>query len=58
MKKDPTGYNASARAQMERLGVNFSTSRELLALADARPGGLCSTPLPVGMSGTVPSACR
>jgi dienelactone hydrolase len=35
MKRDPTGYNQEARARMERLGVNFSTSRELLALAGA-----------------------
>jgi dienelactone hydrolase len=40
MKKDPTGYNEPARARMERLGVNFSTSSELLALADARPSAL------------------
>lgn len=36
MKRDPTEYNREAGARMERLGVNFSTSRELLALADAR----------------------
>jgi len=35
MKRDPSGYQADARAQMKRLGVNFSTSRELIALADA-----------------------
>lgn len=34
MKKDPTGYNDLALKQMKRLGVNFSTARELLALAD------------------------
>ncbi len=35
MKRDPTGYRQDARAQMVRLGVSFSTSRELLSLADA-----------------------
>ncbi|NQU11292.1 hypothetical protein HQ590_10905, partial [bacterium] len=34
MKTDPTGYNTAARRQMTRLGVNFSTSRELIAAAE------------------------
>ena len=34
MKKDPTGHNQEALAQMKRLGVNFSTFRELLEMAD------------------------
>ena len=36
MKRDPTGYSQDAWAQMKRLDVNFSTARELIALADAR----------------------
>jgi len=35
MKKDPTGYNEEARALMKRVGRNFSTSRELIEIADA-----------------------
>jgi len=35
MKKDPTGHNTEALAQMKRLGVNFSTARELIGLLDA-----------------------
>jgi dienelactone hydrolase len=36
MKRDPSGYQADARTEMTRLGVNFSTARELIALADAQ----------------------
>ncbi|MHC4886466.1 MAG: alpha/beta hydrolase family protein, partial [Planctomycetota bacterium] len=35
MKNDPTGFNSDAREAMEALGVNFSTSSELKAWADA-----------------------
>jgi len=35
MKRDPSGYNEDARKQMLKVGRNFSTSRELLAIADA-----------------------
>ncbi|MFA5043465.1 MAG: alpha/beta hydrolase family protein [Kiritimatiellia bacterium] len=40
MKKDPTGYNNDAQAQMKRLGVNFSTARELIELADSHKPAL------------------
>ncbi len=36
MNRDPTGFNTQALAQMQRLGVSFSTSRELLGLVDAQ----------------------
>lgn len=35
MREDPTGYSLETRVQMDALGVNFSTSRELVALADS-----------------------
>ncbi len=35
MEKDPTAYSAQARSQMERIGRNFSTSLELIQIADA-----------------------
>ena len=34
MKKDPTAFNPEAQALMARVGRSFSTSRELLAMAD------------------------
>jgi dienelactone hydrolase len=40
MKKDCTAFNKEARAQMKRLGVNFSTARELIELADERKPAL------------------
>ena len=42
MKKDCTAYNNDARNQMRRLGVNFSTARELIEMADAtKPAMTC-----------------
>lgn len=40
MKRDPTGFRDDARAQMQRLGISFSTSRELLALVAERKPAL------------------
>ena len=40
MKKDPTGNNQAAVSQMKRLGVNFSTARELIGLLDSRKPAL------------------
>ena len=34
MKRDATGYNPDALAQMERLGCSFSTSKELVRIGD------------------------
>lgn len=40
MEIDPSGYRREALAQMTRLGVSFSTSRELIDLADAQEPAL------------------
>ncbi len=50
MKNDPTGYNRDAREAMEALGVNFSTSSELKAWADA--------PRELGFDADSPEALR